>query len=102
MIAQSPLRFNPRLLLGLVIALLLPMMACAMSAAVSDTSNAPTLAPSAAPALVVVGATPVSTGETASVINIIDGDTIDVRLNGRTERVRYIGMDTPERGDFYY
>jgi micrococcal nuclease len=102
MMAYFPLRFNLWLLLGLAIALLLPILACAMPAAVSDTNNAPTLAPSAAPALVVVGATPVPTGETASVINIIDGDTIDVRLNGRTERVRYIGMDTPERGDFYY
>jgi micrococcal nuclease len=26
----------------------------------------------------------------------VDGDTIVVRVDGRTERVRYIGMDTPE------
>ena len=27
---------------------------------------------------------------------MVDGDTIRVRLDGRTERVRYIGVDTPE------
>ena len=41
-------------------------------------------------------------GETAVVTHIVDGDTIDVRLNGQNFRVRYIGMDTPERGDFFY
>jgi endonuclease YncB( thermonuclease family) len=37
--------------------------------------------------------------ERAHVQEVIDGDTIDVRLNGRTVRVRYFGVDTPERGD---
>jgi len=32
----------------------------------------------------------------ATVQRVVDGDTIVVRVNGRTERVRYIGMDTPE------
>lgn len=27
---------------------------------------------------------------------VVDGDTIRVTLNGRSERVRYIGVDTPE------
>src|SRR5438552_18586380 len=30
------------------------------------------------------------------VMRVVDGDTINVRLGGRVERVRYIGMDTPE------
>jgi micrococcal nuclease len=33
---------------------------------------------------------------TAAVERVIDGDTIVVRLDGREERVRYIGIDTPE------
>ncbi len=37
-----------------------------------------------------------ATGETAAVTRIIDGDTIDVRMNGQTYRVRYIGVNTPE------
>jgi len=32
----------------------------------------------------------------ARLVRVIDGDTIVVRAGGRTERVRYIGMDTPE------
>ena len=34
--------------------------------------------------------------DVARVQRVVDGDTIVVRLDGRTERVRYIGMDTPE------
>jgi micrococcal nuclease len=34
------------------------------------------------------------------VVRVVDGDTVDVRLpEGRTERVRLIGMDTPETVD---
>ena len=34
-----------------------------------------------------------------TVTHIVDGDTLDVRLtSGKTERVRLIGVDTPERG----
>jgi micrococcal nuclease len=35
-------------------------------------------------------------GTTAHVERVVDGDTIVVRLDGRSERVRYIGVDTPE------
>jgi micrococcal nuclease len=30
------------------------------------------------------------------VVEIVDGDTIDVEIEGRRERVRYIGINTPE------
>jgi micrococcal nuclease len=32
----------------------------------------------------------------ARVVSIVDGDTIRVSIGGREERVRYIGIDTPE------
>lgn len=32
----------------------------------------------------------------AQVVKVIDGDTIDVRVNSAIIRVRYIGIDTPE------
>ena len=32
----------------------------------------------------------------AEVVRVIDGDTIDVLIDGQTHRVRYIGVDTPE------
>ncbi|NLI08505.1 MAG: hypothetical protein GX457_15645, partial [Thermotogaceae bacterium] len=38
-------------------------------------------------------------GDLATLDRVIDGDTIDVLLAGEVVRVRYIGMDTPERGD---
>lgn len=32
------------------------------------------------------------------VTNVIDGDTIEVIMDGRTEKVRFIGVNTPETG----
>lgn len=37
-----------------------------------------------------------SPGASGRVVDIIDGDTLDVRIDGRVERVRLIGIDTPE------
>lgn len=34
--------------------------------------------------------------ERGTVERVVDGDTITVRLNGATERVRYVGVDAPE------
>ena len=42
------------------------------------------------------GFRPTGPTETARVVRIVDGDTIIVRLAGRDQRLRYIGMDTPE------
>ncbi len=33
---------------------------------------------------------------TARVVRVVDGDTIEVRIGGAVEDVRYIGVDTPE------
>lgn len=38
-------------------------------------------------------------GELVKVVRVVDGDTIDVEINGKTEPVRYIGIDTPETVD---
>lgn len=43
------------------------------------------------------GATPFATEPT--VIDVVDGDTIDVRIGLRRERVRLLGIDTPETKD---
>lgn len=48
-----------------------------------------------------VGGAPPS-GQSGAVTYVIDGDTIDVNLNGQTQRVRYIGMNTPERDEPCY
>ena len=38
----------------------------------------------------------------ARVAHVVNGDTIDVTINGRRYRLRYIGMDTPERDEAGY
>jgi micrococcal nuclease len=37
--------------------------------------------------------------EPATVVRVVGGDTVDVRVGGRVERVRLIGLDTPESVD---
>lgn len=39
---------------------------------------------------------PAPDGEMATVTRVIDGDTIEVMMNGQSYRVRYIGVNTPE------
>ncbi|MFA6405438.1 MAG: thermonuclease family protein [Candidatus Paceibacterota bacterium] len=38
-------------------------------------------------------------GELVKVVRVVDGDTINVEINGKIEPVRYIGIDTPETVD---
>jgi micrococcal nuclease len=40
--------------------------------------------------------------QSVEVDEVIDGDTIDVRIGGIKTRIRYFGVDTPERGDSCY
>lgn len=44
--------------------------------------------------------TPSQVGEEeVKVVRVVDGDTIEAEINGKTEPVRYIGIDTPETVD---
>lgn len=52
----------------------------------ASAAPAPAPTPAAAPA-----------GQTALVTRVIDGDTLDVTLEGRRERVRLLGIDAPEK-----
>ena len=47
------------------------------------------------PAAGVIPSEPAVSGA-AVVVEVIDGDTIDVAIDGRRERVRLLGIDTPE------
>lgn len=38
-------------------------------------------------------------GKLVKVTRVVDGDTIDIEIDGKTERLRYIGIDTPETVD---
>ena len=42
---------------------------------------------------------PPPTSGNAIAVEVIDGDTVVVEVGGRTERVRLIGVDTPETRD---
>jgi micrococcal nuclease len=44
------------------------------------------------------GGPPAADGQ-ASVVRVVDGDTVAVRVGGREETVRLIGIDTPETVD---
>jgi micrococcal nuclease len=60
---------------------------------VGETTPAPTApAPTGPPPTV----QPVPDGDDATVVRVVDGDTLVVRVSGREERVRLIGIDTPE------
>ena len=39
---------------------------------------------------------PLSQTDLVKIVKVIDGDTVDIALAGRTERVRLIGVNTPE------
>jgi micrococcal nuclease len=62
------------------------LTACASSAASGSSSSRPS---SSATVL----------AANATVISVTDGDTIDVRVDGRPEAVRLLGIDTPEVKD---
>jgi endonuclease YncB( thermonuclease family) len=51
--------------------------------------------------ITVVVSTPAG-GDTAIVTRVIDGDTIDVTINGQPFTVRYVGINTPERDEVCY
>lgn len=52
--------------------------------------------PAATPTPDPLGHAPMGVTETATVLRVIDGDTIEVDRGNGPEKVRYIGMDTPE------
>lgn len=66
------------------------------AAATATASPTPTSAPTPA-------ATPqpaeASAGEVGTVVWVIDGDTIEVEIQGQVQRVRYIGIDAPEANE---
>ncbi|MGB9738004.1 thermonuclease family protein [Chloroflexus sp.] len=65
-------------------------------------SSIPLPSPTAAAPPIAVACLADLSWEPATLVRVIDGDTIDIRINGREERVRYIGVDTPERGQPWY
>ncbi len=46
--------------------------------------------------LLVTGGDEESTSAEVTITRVVDGDTVEASVNGKTEDVRYIGVDTPE------
>jgi micrococcal nuclease len=67
----------------------------ATSEATPPATPRPTPDPTPAPTPV-FGREPTGLTERATVTRVIDGDTIEVSLDGELYKVRYIGIDTPE------
>ena len=61
-----------------------------------STAPAPPASPSGPLGARIGPAAPTGSTETARVLTIVDGDTIRVDRGNGSERVRYIGIDTPE------
>ncbi|MBX3000688.1 MAG: thermonuclease family protein [Caldilineaceae bacterium] len=59
----------------------------------TTSSGSTTSAPVARPVTIPEGAV------AATLIRAVDGDTAEVLVNGQTATVRYVGIDTPERGE---
>ena len=82
-----------------IIWLLAVLLALVASGCDVETATEPTPEPTPEPAArTTPGPTPATTGstESARVVRVVDGDTIIVELDGREERLRYIGVDAPE------
>jgi micrococcal nuclease len=81
----------------LALAVALVASACGGGAATPRASTGSAGSGSAAPAPI-PGAPVHPTGPTqnATLVRVVDGDTIRVMVGGVEERVRYIGIDTPE------
>lgn len=82
-----------------ILMLLLVVLACNVSVDISATVQpgqpiVPTIQIDIPTQPPVVGNNPNETY--ATVVDVVDGDTIKVNLNGQVYSVRYIGMDTPE------
>lgn len=78
------------------------MVGCASTATVPIKSEAGERSASPLPSShrdISVSTAPPQAAQSARVVRVIDGDTVDVELAGRTERLRLIGMDTPETVD---
>jgi len=72
-----------------------PTPAASASGSSSSARPSPTFSSGAFAPAVVISATPTGM-EVARVVQVIDGDTVRVELDGRRSLVRYIGLDAPE------
>lgn len=87
-------------LILVVLLLLATILACGGSPVADDPSPTATSTPVATPTATATSTQPTTPTnpslQEARVVNVVDGDTIDVLIDGVEYRVRYILVDTPE------
>lgn len=84
---------------GIILTLVVSLVLLCSCAAPPPYTPAPSAAPPSPPPLAPQPERSPSTAE-ATVVRVIDGDTIEVNIGSRLYKVRYIGIDTPELGQF--
>lgn len=80
---------------GRVLVCLLFLLASCAAPTADPVEQSPSPSPSPNP-------TPAFATSAAVITKITDGDTVDATLDGKTETLRLIGVDTPERGRPYF
>ncbi len=97
---RSLRRRSTRWLVAAIITLAIGILLGVIGGRLGDDESSPPPTPTLAVALPDLQPSPdAASFQRADVLRVIDGDTIDVRLAGVEERVRYYGIDTPERGE---
>jgi micrococcal nuclease len=106
---RVPRPWWPRRTRQRVAAVALPVSLAALTALlvlllapITGNGEPPDDAPTTLPVPATFHRTDTDTMVRARVLDVIDGDTIDVMVDGAQERVRYFGVDTPERGQHCY
>lgn len=72
------------------------MLALTFAGCLAGGTAAPVTPPTSAPESKAEGPQDPRADGSATLVRVVDGDTIDVEIDGEVERLRYIGIDTPE------
>ena len=90
-------RSQPWMLIATTLAMFVALMVL-----VFQDRNEESTAPAPTPVATVLRYENTASLQRAEVVHVIDGDTLDVRVDGEEQRLRYYGVDTPERGNDCY
>jgi micrococcal nuclease len=87
-------RSQPWMLVATTLAMFVALMVLVFQDRNEESSD-----PAPTPVATVLRYENTSSLQRAEVVNVIDGDTLDVRIDGEEQRLRYYGVDTPEKGN---
>ena len=85
-----------------LLCLILTALACSEADLILEEDASPPVDPSLTDAEKLTRLAAELDGEIALVTWVVDGDTVEIELDGQERRVRYIGIDTPERDEDFY